>query len=69
MFDRLNPCPLVQTDDGLVGIAANTIQPTHPVTSDSSRYCLGTVAPPPDIDVDPAMMTASKGAEHGAIRD
>jgi hypothetical protein len=39
------------------------------VTSDSSRYCLGTVAPPPDIDVDPAMMTASKGAEHGAIRD
>jgi len=29
------------------------------VTSDSSMDCLGTGAPPPDIDVDPAMKTPS----------
>jgi hypothetical protein len=33
-------------------VPAKTIQPTHPVTSDSSMDCL-------DIDEDPAIMTPS----------
>ena len=39
---------------------ARASQPTHPVTSAVSADCRGTVAPPPDIDVVPAMMTPSK---------
>ncbi|HEY5247321.1 MAG TPA: hypothetical protein VIJ15_02560 [Dermatophilaceae bacterium] len=41
-------------------VPAKTIQPTHPVTSDSSGYRLGTDTPPADIDVLLAIMTPQR---------